>query len=77
MAICLMCVLGSNGNIFRTLVCMTCIMYATLFFANMFAGEATQMMSVTGVHFDSMVTASHFGWNPGNVVISFIHKLFL
>lgn len=71
-----MCVLGSNGNIFRTLVCMTCIMYTTLFFANMFAGEATQMMSVTGVHFDSMVTASHFGWNPGNVVFPLFTSCF-
>ncbi|MGM9539948.1 PTS transporter subunit IIC [Anaerovibrio sp.] len=70
-----MCVLGSNGNIFRTLVVMTCIMYVTLFFANIFAGEATQMMTVTGVHFDSMVTASHFGWNPGNVVVSLVHSL--
>lgn len=71
-----MCVLTSKGNVFRTLVSMAIIMFATLFFANMFAGEATQMMSVTGVSFDSMVTASHFGWNPGNLIVSLIHKLF-
>ncbi|MDQ0205090.1 PTS transporter subunit IIC [Pectinatus haikarae] len=71
-----MCVLGSNGNIFRTLISMTALMYMTLFFANMFAPEATQMMSVTGVHFDGIVTASHFGWNPGNLIVSFIHRLF-
>lgn len=71
-----MCVLGSNGNIFRTLVTMMVIMYITLFFANIFAVEATQMMAVTGVHFDGMVTASHFGWNPGNVIISLIHRVF-
>lgn len=70
-----MCVLASKGNVFRSLVCMTVIMYATLFFANMFAGEATQMMSVTGVHFDGMVTASHFGWNPGNLLVSLADKL--
>lgn len=70
-----MCVLTSKGNVFRTLVTMTVIMFATLFFANMFAPEATQMMSVTGVSFDSMVTASHFGWNPGNLIVSILHKL--
>lgn len=72
-----MCVLTSKGNVFRTLVCMIIMMYATLFFANMFAPEATQMMSVTGVKFDSMVTASHFGWNPGNLIVSMIHKVFV
>lgn len=72
-----MCVLTSKGNVFRTLVCMIIVMYMTLFFANMFAPEATQMMSVTGVKFDSMVTASHFGWNPGNLIVSFIHKFFI
>lgn len=71
-----MCVLTSKGNIFRTLVCMSVMMYITLCFANMFIPEATQMMSVTGVGFDGLVTASHFGWNPGNLIISFLHKLF-
>lgn len=71
-----MCVLTGKGNIFRSLISMIIIMGLTLFFANMFAPEATQMMSVTSVDFDGMVTASHFGWNPGNIIISFIHKLF-
>ena len=71
-----MCVMTSKGNVFRTLITMTILMYVTLFFANMFAPEATMMMSVTGVKFDSMVTASHFGWNPGNLVVALIHKLF-
>lgn len=71
-----MCVLAGNGNVFRSLVSMVILMCLTLFFANMFAPEATQMLSVTGVSFDSMVTASHFGWNPGNLIISLIHKLF-
>lgn len=71
-----MCVLAGKGNVFRTLVSMIVIMYMTLFFANMFAPEATQMVSVTGVSFKGMVTASHFGWNPGNLIVSLIHKLF-
>lgn len=70
-----MCVLSSKGNVFRTLVSMCIIMFMTLFFANMFAPEATQMMSVTGVSFDNMVTASHFGWNPGNLIVSLLHRL--
>lgn len=36
-----MCVLSSKGNVFRTLVSMCIIMFMTLFFANMFAPEAT------------------------------------
>lgn len=71
-----MCVMTSNGNIFRSLICMTVMMAITLFFANMFIPEATQMMSVTGVSFDGMVTASHFGWNPGNLLVSLLHKMF-
>lgn len=70
-----MCVLTSKGNIFRTLISMTIMMFITLFFANMFIPEATQMMSVTGVNFEGMVTASHFGWNPGNLIVSLVHKL--
>lgn len=70
-----MCVLSSKGNVFRTLVSMTILMAMTLFFANMFAPYATEMVSVTGVNFGGMVTASHFGWNPGNLLVSLIAKL--
>ncbi|MGN1377786.1 MAG: PTS transporter subunit IIC [Dorea sp.] len=71
-----MCVMTSKGNIFRTLICMTLLMFVTLFFANMFIPEATQMLSVTGVEFSGQVTASHFGWNPGNLIVALIHRLF-
>ena len=71
-----MCVLASKGNIFRSLFCMTILMALTLFFANMFVPEATQMLSVTGVNLDGMVTASHFGWNPGNLIVSLFHAIF-
>lgn len=71
-----MCVLAGKGNVFRSLVSMIILMFMTLFFANMFAPQATQMMSVTGVSFDGMVTASHFGWNPGNLIVCLIDKLF-
>ncbi len=72
-----MVVLSSKGNLVRSLIGMTLMMYLTLFFANMFIPEATQMMSVTNVSFAGSVTASHFGWNPGNLVVSFIHRIMM
>lgn len=70
-----MCVLTGKGNIFRALISMTVMMLLTLFFANMFIPEATEMMSVTGVKIEGLVTASHFGWNPGNLLVSLIHRV--
>lgn len=72
-----MVVLSSKGNLVRSLIGMTLMMYLTLFFANMFIPEATQMMSVTNVNFAGTVTASHFGWNPGNLIVSFIHRIMM
>ncbi|HJC50424.1 MAG TPA: PTS galactitol transporter subunit IIC [Candidatus Anaerostipes avistercoris] len=72
-----MVVLSSKGNLVRSLIGMTLMMYLTLFFANMFIPEATQMMSVTNVNFAGTVTASHFGWNPGNLLVSFIHRIMM
>lgn len=72
-----MVVLASKGNLVRSLIGMVVLMYLTLFFANMFIPEATQMMSVTNVNFEGTVTASHFGWNPGNLIVSFIHKIMM
>ena len=71
-----MCVLTSKGNLFRSLVTMTIMMAITLVFMNMFIGEATQMLSVTGVAVTGEVTASHFGWNPGNLIVNIIYHLF-
>lgn len=72
-----MVVLASKGNLVRSLIGMVVLMYLTLFFANMFIPEATQMMSVTNVNFEGTVTASHFGWNPGNLLVSFVHKIMM
>ncbi len=70
-----MAVLASKGNVFRTLLCMTAFMYLMLFFANMFAPYGTQMLNAVGIDFGgNMVTASHFGYNPGNLIVSFIAK---
>lgn len=68
-------VLASKGNMFRSLVGMTVMMYLTLFFCNMFIPEATQMMAVTNMHFDGLVTASHFGYNPGCLIVEFINRI--
>lgn len=71
-----MAVLASKGNVFRTLLCMTAFMFLMLFFANMFAPYATQMLNACGIDFGgNMVTASHFGYNPGNLLVSFAAKL--
>lgn len=71
-----MAVLASKGNVFRTLVVMTVFMYLMLFFANMFAPYATQMLNACGVSFGgTMATASHFGYNPGCLIVEFIAKL--
>lgn len=72
-----MCVLTSKGNLFRSLVTMTIMMAITLFFMNMFIGEATSMLAVTGVSVSGEVTASHFGWNPGNLIVSIINAIFM
>lgn len=72
-----MCVLTSKGNLFRSLITMTIMMAITLFFMNMFIGEATSMLAVTGVSVSGEVTASHFGWNPGNLIVSIINAIFM
>lgn len=71
-----MCVLTSKGNLFRSLVTMTIMMAITLIFMNMFVAEATSMLSVTSVPVTGDITASHFGWNPGNLIVSIIYRLF-
>lgn len=70
-----MIVLASKGNLFRSIVVTITCMFIVVFCANIFAPEATAMMNVTGVPVDGMVTASHFGWNPGNIIISIISRL--
>ncbi|MDD4369811.1 MAG: PTS galactitol transporter subunit IIC [Anaerostipes sp.] len=72
-----MVVLSSKGNLFRSLIGMILMMFLTLFLANMFIPEATQMMTATNVNFGKFVTASHFGWNPGNLIVSFIHRIMM
>lgn len=70
-----MIVLSSNGNIVRSLISMLICVTLVVFFANMFAPEATAMMKATSVTIDGMVTGADFGVNIGNVLVAFISRL--
>lgn len=67
--------LASKGNLFRTLLSSAIFLYIVLFFANIFAPEATLMMNATGVTVDGQVTDGFFGYNLANVLISALHRL--
>jgi len=68
--------LASGGNLFRTLISSAIFLFIVEFLANVFAPEATAMMSATGVAVSGQVTDAFFGFNPANVIISAIHALF-
>lgn len=68
--------LASKGNLFRTLISSAIFLYIVLFFANIFAPEATLMMNATGVEVSGQVTDGFFGYNLANVFISTLHQLF-
>jgi len=68
--------LASKGNLFRTLISSAIFLYIVLFFANMFAPEATLMMHATGVSVHGQVTDGFFGYNLANVIISALHHIF-
>lgn len=76
-----MIVLASKGNVFRSTVCSIICMFFVCYFANLFAPEATQMMKYAGLDLfthnpNAMVTdGGHFGWNPGSILVSLIHRL--
>lgn len=67
--------LASKGNLFRTLVSSAMFLFIVVFFANMFAPEATLMMQATGVSVNGQVTDGFFGYNLANVIISALHQI--
>jgi galactitol PTS system EIIC component len=67
--------LASKGNLFRTLISSAIFLYIVLFFANVFAPEATLMMNATGVSVNGQVTDGFFGYNLANVLISGLHRV--
>ena len=70
-----MCVMASNGNLFRSIVTTILCLFLVTFLTNYFAPEATLMMQTTGVHIDGMVTDGFFGQNPICILIGFIHRI--
>lgn len=72
-----LCVMSSKGNLFRSLLTSAFSMFYIVYFSNMFAPEATEMMKVTGMKIEGMVTDGFFGFDPGCVIIGFIHRLLM
>lgn len=69
-------VMASKGNLLRSLLGMITCLAIVMFCANIFAPEATAMMSVTGVHFEGMITDVQFGANPGSILVALVSRLF-
>lgn len=69
-------VMATKGNIFRTLVIMSIFVYFSMWFMSMNADYATAMLNITKVTFEgTSVTATHFGWNPGCLLVTVIARL--
>ncbi|WP_316669166.1 PTS transporter subunit IIC [uncultured Propionibacterium sp.] len=71
-----MIALASRGNLFRTLIISAIFLFFVEWLANIFAPEATAMMTTMGVHVDGMVTDAFFGYNLPNIIIETIHHIF-
>lgn len=71
-----MCSLASKGNLLRTLISSAIFLFIVVYFANIFAPQATMMMNATGVEVDGSVTDGSFGFNPAAVVISALDQIF-
>ena len=70
------CVMASNGNLIRSLVCSILCMFIIAFCANQFVPEATAMFSVTGLDLKGgLATDGFFGFDLGNVFICLLHRL--
>lgn len=70
------CVMASNGNFVRSLVCSILSMFIIVFCANLFVPEATAFFNVTGLDIgNNMATDGFFGFNIADIIICIIHKL--
>lgn len=70
------CVMASNGNLVRSLVCSILAMFIIAFCANQFVPEATAFFNVTGLNLNGgLATDGFFGFDLGNVVICLLHRL--
>ncbi len=70
------CVMASNGNLIRSLVCSILSMFIIVFCANYFVPEATAFFNVTGLDLGGkMATDGFFGFNLADIIICIIHRL--
>lgn len=70
------CVMASNGNLIRSLVCSILSMFIIVFCANFFVPEATAFFNVTGLELGGkMATDGFFGFNLADIIICIIHRL--
>jgi PTS system galactitol-specific IIC component len=70
------CVMASDGNLVRSLVCSILSMFIIVFCANLFVPEATAFFNVTGLDLGGkMATDGFFGFNIADIIICIIHKL--
>lgn len=71
-----MCVMASNGNLVRSLICSMVSIVLITWAANTFAPEATMMLKALGVPVEGMITeGGHFGFNLPVVIISAISRI--
>lgn len=70
------CVMASDGNLLRSLICSILSMFIIVFCANLFVPEATAFFNVTGLDIgDNMATDGFFGFNLANIIICTIYRL--
>lgn len=69
-------VMACKGNLLRSLIATVACLGVIMFCANIFAPEATAMMSVTGVQVEGMITDVQFGANPGSILVALLSRIF-
>lgn len=70
------CVMASNGNLIRSLICSILSMFIIVFCANQFVPEATAFFNVTGLDLGGkMATDGFFGFNIADIIICVIHRI--
>lgn len=70
------CVMASNGNLIRSLICSILSMFIIVFCANAFVPEATAFFNVTGLDIgNNMATDGFFGFNLADIILCIIHRL--
>ncbi|MDD3185763.1 MAG: PTS galactitol transporter subunit IIC [Anaerostipes sp.] len=69
------CVMASNGNLIRSLICSILSMFIIVFCANLFVPEATSFFNVTGLDLGGkMATDGFFGFNVADILLCIVHR---